>query len=335
MQTTRLILIEGLSCSGKSTMAHYLSRQLTKQGIPHTWWYEENKGHPLYSFHDPASMQQVIDTLATGDHDRVIAVVLELWQQLVESLQASENIAILDGSLFGHLTWTLFPFDIPLTEIQAYLTQVERLIRPLNPCLIYLYQDDLATSFRRRCQRRNIKEEDMIRAVTETVYGKRRNLQGFEGMLQYWTDYRYLIDAFFSSMEVAKLSLENSAGDWLKYQQQVLQFLGLSLLPELSLSGENLDHFVGTYTFMDGDIRRYCAIWREQGYLFLDGVPSLWPNNRLIPLSQQVFAVDSFPVKVHFEDNACGNVSRMVMTGPEMLFCSVNYVFVREQEQIL
>lgn len=131
------------------------------------------------------------------------------------------------------------------------------------------------------------------------------------------------------------LSLENSAGDWLKYQQQVLQFLHLPLLPELSLPDEGLDHFVGTYSFIDGETKRYCVVSQNQEYLLLDGVPSLWPHNRLIPLAQQTFAVDSFPVEVHFEDDICGNVCRMIMTGPEMFFCSVNYVFVREQEQRL
>ncbi len=204
MRTTQLILIEGLSGSGKSTMAHYLSRQLTLHKIEHTWEYEENKWHPLYPFHDMPSMQQVLDTLAMENYHLIIDTALELWQQFAEAVQTSEKIVILDGCLFGYLTWTMFPFDISIAAIQTYLAQVEQILHPLNPYLIYLYQNDLAHAIRRKSQRREIEEEPLIRQAVESLYGKCRNLQGFDGMISYWTEYRHLIDTIFSTIRWAK-----------------------------------------------------------------------------------------------------------------------------------
>lgn len=328
MKATKLILIEGISGSGKSTMAHYLSRQFDQHGIKHTWWYEEDKWHPLYPFHDAVSMQQLLDTLATDKRGLAIDGALELWQQLANSLQSSDNIVVLDSCLFGYLTWTLFAFDVPLAEIQAYLTQVEQIISPLNPCLIYLYQQDIANACRKKCQRRGIEEENIIRQATESSYGKSRNLQGFDGMVSYWTDYRHLTDTNFSEIVFAKLSIENSAGEWLNYQQRVLDFLDLSPLPELSFSIEDIDRFTGTYSFTYDGIKRDCVVRREQEHLLLDGIPYIWPDNRLIPRSHRIFAVDSFPYQVHFDEDAQG-VHSMIMTGPEQLFLSVSNVFIR------
>ncbi len=329
MRTTQLILIEGISGSGKSTMAHYLSRQLTLHGIEHTWWYEEDKWHPLYPFHDAASMQQVLDTLATKNYGLVIDTALKLWQQFADTVQSSESVVILDGCLFGYLTWTMFPLNIPIAEIQAYLERVEQIIHPLNPCLICLYQNDLARATRRKCQRREIEEEVLVRQAIESPYCKQRNLQGSDGMLQYWTEYRHFTDTVFSAVRNAKLSIENSASDWLNYQQQVLNFLDLLAFPELSLPIETLNTITGTYSFTEDGVKHVCVVKRVQDDLFLDGIPHIWPNNRLIALSHLVFAVDSFPYEVRFVEDANETIYQMLMTGPEQLFHSVNRVYMR------
>ena len=330
MRTTQLILIEGLSGSGKSTMAHYISRQLTLHGIEHTWWYEEDKWHPLYPFHDLASMQTVLDTLATENYRFVIDTALELWQRFADSVQASKSLVILDGCFFGYLTWTMFPFDIPIAEIQAYLAQVEQILKPLHPCLIYLHQNDLASAIRRKVQRREIEEEPLIRQAVESAYGKRRVLQGFDGMISYWTEYRRLTDTVFSTLQWAKLSIENSESDWLNYQQQVLHFLDLSALPELSPSEEILDTLTGKYRFVKEDIEHICTVKRVQDHLFLNGIPYIWPHNRLIALSHLVFAVDSFPYEARFVKDTDGTIYEIRLTGPEQLFHSVNCIFQRE-----
>lgn len=329
MRTTHLILIEGLSGSGKSTMAHYLSRQLTLHNIEHTWWYEEDKWHPLYPFHDMSSLQKVLDTLATENYRLIIDAAIELWKRFADSVQASNSLVILDGCLFGYLTWTMFPFDIPIAEIQAYLARVEKILRPLNPYLIYLYQNDLAFAIRRKVQRREIEEEPLVRQAVESAYGKRQNLQGFDGMISYWTEYRRFTDTIFSTLEWAKLSIENSASDWLNYQQQVLHFLDVSALPELSLSTEILDTFTGTYSCVEDDVKYVCTVKRVQDHLFLNGIPYIWPTNRLIAILPLIFEVDSFPYKVQFIEDANGAIYQMFMTGPDQLFHSVDCVFTR------
>ena len=150
-------------------------------------------------------------------------------------------------------------------------------------------------------------------------------------MISYWTEYRRFTDTIFSALQWAKLSIENSANHWLTYQQQVLDFLELSTLPELSLPAETLDALTGTYSLMEDDIKHVCTVKRVQDHLFLDGIPHIiWPHNKLIALSHLVFAVDSFPCKVRFVEDAHGTISQMHLTGPEQLFHSVNHLFQRE-----
>jgi hypothetical protein len=102
-------------------------------------------------------------------------------------VQSSNEIVIVDSCLFGYLTWTLFPYGVPNPIIKEYVKAVERIIAPLHPFLIYLYQTDLGAALAKICNRRGVeKEHNFVRAATQSIYGKSKGLVGFAGMVAYW-----------------------------------------------------------------------------------------------------------------------------------------------------
>ena len=107
MRSTRLILIEGIPGSGKSTTGQFLTARLAEQAVDVRWWYEEMKGHPLYIFDDEASMDAVVRDLFAGRFARVVEATLERWNQFAEWLCAFDGIVVLDSTFLGHITWTL------------------------------------------------------------------------------------------------------------------------------------------------------------------------------------------------------------------------------------
>lgn len=328
MQRTQLILIEGISGSGKSTLAQFLAHALTRSGIACRWWYEEEKGHPLYVFHDRASLQHTIDDLSAGRYHAVIDAALEKWKEFIQELQSSESVVILDGCLFGYLTWSLFPLDIPTVEIQRYLSQVEHIIHPTHPCLIYLYQQDVAHALERICKRRgNETRAWLMTQATQSSYGRRRELQGFGGMVTYWKDFRALIDAAFTRFNDSKLSLENSAGDWKTYERTILDFLDLPMEEDVAAVFPSFqEQLVGTYHFKEGS----CRVLLEKDQLMVDGIPLIWQRTKLIPRTRNVFAVESLPFQITFEEDTHGNITGMRATGPELLHGMVDHLFIRK-----
>lgn len=330
----RLILIEGIPGSGKSTLAHFLLRRYAEQGIATRWWYEEEAGHPLYLFHDAASLHRILEDLAAGNHQRVIDAVLERWQALSREIQASETVVILDSCLFGYLTWTLFPFDVPVEAITAYLAQVEQIVRATNPRLIYLYQDDVGAALRRICRRRGgDTERQFIRKATESVYGKRHGLRGFDGMVAFWRRYRAITDGAFARIRFPKLAIENAAGDWLAYQRAALQFLDLPTAHVSEAVTHDLGRFVGDYRSHGGDAEVACRVRMANDALLIDDLPFVWPGNRLIPISVNRFAVESFPLTVQFEEDRTGAIEGMVLTGAALLSGTIDYRFVRHRDE--
>lgn len=327
-----LILIEGMPGSGKSTLAHFLTRRYTEQGIASRWWYEEEAGHPLYLFQDAASLQRVLDELAAGNHQRIVDAVLEKWRTLSRDIQASGTIVILDSCLFGYLTWTLFPFDVPEAAIMDYLTQVEQIIRATNARLIYLYQDDVGATLRRICRRRGgDTEQRFIRKATESVYGKRHGLRGFDGLVAFWRRYRAFTDGAFARIRFPKLAIENAAGDWLAYQSAALRFLDLPTAHVSEAIAQELQWFVGDYRGHDGDAAVVCRIRIANDALLIDDLPFVWPGNRLIPIAVNRFAVESFPITVEFEEDETGAIAGMVVTGATLLAGAIDHRFVRHR----
>lgn len=336
MQNTKLLLIEGIPGSGKSTLAQFLARTLTRQGTAYRWWYEEEKAHPLYVFHDLASLQETVQALNDGRYREVVEAALEKWRMFAAQLQSSETVGILDGCLFGYLTWSLFPLDIPVAEIQDYLAQVEQIIRPLQPCVIYLYQQDVGQALAKICERRgNGTQNRFIAQAVQSAYGKRRDLQGFAGMVTYWQDFRIAIEEALSALAIAKLTIENSSGDRAVYERAVLEFLHISdrkAEKGAVISSSCLRRFSGIY-FCEEDDQQACRVLLEDASLVVDGIPLVWPKTRLIPYSDNIFAVESLPFMVTFEEDASGNVSGMRITGPELLAGKVERLFVRVREQ--
>lgn len=333
LRNTKLILIEGIPGSGKSTLAQFIAQAFAHQNIACQWWYEEEKDHPLYVFHDQASLQRTIDDLSSGRYCEVIAAALEKWKAFVQKLQSSDKVVILDGCLFGYLTWSLFPLDIPVEEIRAYLSQIKQIILPIRPCLIYLYQQDTAQALEKICERRGDETQSrFIAQATLSAYGQNRGLQGFDGMVTFWKDFRILVEATFSRLDISKLALENSAGDWQAYEQNVLDFLNLPAQEEAHVPLASLERFAGIYHFENSEGQQSCLVQIENDHLIIDGMPQVWRRTRLIPWSRDVFAIASLPFQIIFEEDTNGTITSMRASGPELLFGDVDRLFVRETD---
>jgi thymidylate kinase len=333
VRTTRLILLEGIPGSGKSTMGQFLAQELHALGISHRWWYEEKQAHPLYVFQDPASLQQALDDLAGSKSHQVVKAALDKWRALAASIASDDAIVLLDSCLLGYLTWTLFAFDVPSAEIQAYLDQVERILRSLSPCLIYLYQADLAHALQRIAERRGGQtRERLIRNATQSPFGQRLGLQGFDGMVAYWAAYRQLADAACQATGYATLAIETGVGDWPAYQQQARAFLELSPLVRAAIPPTDLRQCVGTYIQRDasGAVRCAVTVRLEDDRLVIDGMPQVWPHTGLTAIAANTFAIDSFPWTVVFATDRAGAVDQMMVSGPALLFGAAPGLLAKE-----
>ena len=301
-------MVEGIPGAGKSSTCQLLRRSLTAAGRPAVWWHEEQRGHPVYVFTDRESLQATLTDLGAGQSAAVLSRALDRWRAFVEDAARRDEVVLIDSCLYGYLTWTLFWYDVPVEEIFRYVAAVEEIVRPLDPHLIYLRQEDVSQTMAAVTDARGNGHRDLyVKRAEDSPHGKRRGLRGFDGLVAYWEGYRAVTAELFARSALDRLELSSAIG-WPARRQRLLSFSGLAETPPL---GVNLSRFAGSY---DGTEVRL-----EEDDLFAYDLPDRWHRLRLVPLGGTAFDVESLPHRVDFEVDAAGRVTALRVTGPPML----------------
>lgn len=213
----KLIFVDGIMGSGKSTTATFVANCLEQKSISARVIGEGDEGHPI-QMKDPEEYESIQGWMAER---------LMKWAALKASILQSGEVFVLDGQLFHECVDALFYFDVPEMEIKTFVSQVMDVIQAVNPALIYLYQGDVRAALRRTCDERGAWWENwqIDWKVHNRPYGQARGLKGFEGFVQLYINYRQMTDRLFDGLDIEKLAIESGAGDWVGYNKKIKNFL--------------------------------------------------------------------------------------------------------------
>jgi thymidylate kinase len=219
---TKLIVVDGLSGSGKTTTCRWLEQQLHQHHLATRAFYEADVPHPLHwwnywdgSHHHAPDFDQVSSAI-------YMETSIEKWNQFIEHISISEDIVIIEGVLYCLAVWFFLQGDTAPQHIAAYIQRVEAIMTPIAPLLIYLRQDHIAEHMRKVWNSRgNAFEHELIVNMERTRYFQRRHLRGFDGVIALWKDTQALTDDLFSKHQIRKLAIEVTQGDWESYYEQI------------------------------------------------------------------------------------------------------------------
>src|SRR2546423_2165965 len=220
---TRLVIVEGIMGSGKSTTARCIATRLDGAGRPAQPVTETSSPHPVRATDGLAHWYQPwLDITPSGIAEGSLAT----WQTFVAAAQSAATAHVLDGQLFhGDLT-TLFLMDAGSAAIVKYILAVEETVRPLRPLLVYFYQDDVSRAIRAIATERG---EEWVKYQVNwklrAPYSRRLGLEGLDGLIVLYRDYRALTDELYARLGLAKLAIENSPRAWPAYCQRIMQEL--------------------------------------------------------------------------------------------------------------
>ena len=255
----KLILVEGLTGSGKSIMAQFISRQLLLSGYPSEWFHEAALDHPL-------SVDDV------DDMEVYKSAVLKTWRSFVERALAENKIVVFEACYFNNCLETLFLHTEPLSKIMDFALNLQEIIKPLNPCLIYLVQPDtrkaLAVNFSNRGEGfKNF----VIDFSVNTPVSQRNNWLGEEGMFTFWEQFVNMTHQAFENLSIKKLRIDNSLRNYPFYENQVLEFLGLTYQAGLQPNKSLLTEICGEYLPVSGHKRDVCFRVFKEGQNLMAG----------------------------------------------------------------
>jgi len=285
MLNTKLILVDGITGSGKSTTAHYIARQLEKNGIKVKWFHEKEKNHPLHN---------QIET--KNDEEYLNEILKSFYKQLtefVDMIANDEAVYIIESFLFQDIVVPFLSNASSKKDIHDFYGQYHAIIAKLNPVLIHYYQQNTEASLKKTW---NDRGGDLMKNMyieqTETLYHKyckSRNIKGEYATISFWNEVVLVSKELYETFNCRKIQIENSAHDWDNYRKQVLDFLGIKQVEE-KIFDESYEEYCGFYL---GRIKihikdnRLCADW-------------FWPDSKLLQLAPDEFEFEGWPIVIKF-----------------------------------
>jgi hypothetical protein len=218
-----LIIVEGIVGSGKSQTTQRLTNFLRRQGERVLSFNEAAWPHPTRIITDLRNPLAPWRELTAAE---LASRSLRKWRRFVAEQETEPGLAILDGQLFhGDLT-TLFMMEMAATEIAAYVAEVEKIIRPLNPLLIYLDIGSVDHSLPRTFAERGDQwQRRQLDWKLNSPYCRQRNYSGLAGYIRFYRDYRALCRELLGRFAGEKLVVAVRPAAWPENLARIEKFV--------------------------------------------------------------------------------------------------------------
>lgn len=227
---SRLLIVEGLPCSGKSSVARFLAETLQQAGKTVCFVDEGTGNHPAdYEHHaladgqiiplsqvSPAELpallpRKIYDGLPWGTE---APLMLDKWRQFVREAEP-ETVYVFNCVLLQNpMCETMMRFNLPEEASAAHIRQIAEIIRPLAPLVIYLHNDDVARSVQQSAGERPGWLEAVIAYHAGGGYGRSVGAAGFDGYIACLAERQRREERILASLPLRHLTLVNPQRDW-------------------------------------------------------------------------------------------------------------------------
>lgn len=227
---TRLYIVEGLPCSGKSSTAQFIADTLTAHGQTVRYIDEGTGDHPAdYEFHAfvngrviPLSKipPEELDTyLPHKIYDGLpwtaeAPLMLNKWRQFVQEADA-DTVYIFNCVLLQNpMCETMIRFNMAERESAAHIRALAGIIAPMEPTIVYLHNDDIEESVRRTAAERPGWLDAVIPYHVGGGYGESIGASGFDGYIACLRERQLREERILRSLPVNAITLDNPQRDW-------------------------------------------------------------------------------------------------------------------------
>ena len=214
----RILLVEGLFGSGKTTTAERLARRLLAAGVPARAYHEFAPDHPV-----PVDPDRIEDVIRAPD---LVARLEADWQRA--ELDGPE-VPILESRIFQ--VAAMFPLlaDLPLPEIHALVQRLHARLADLDPVLIFFDHTDPAAAFAEvvRDPGRDAWLAWVSALASRLPWLEHRGLRGVDGWTRFVLHWAEVLQDLHAAAPCRKLRALDARRDQAAADRLVDGFLGI------------------------------------------------------------------------------------------------------------
>lgn len=259
----RVLLIEGYPGCGKSTTAQWLNRQR----------------HAMRPTRPGRSTSPTVS-------DR-----LGRWRSLAVAGRSSDTVHVLESAWLQVPLFVMLRQDLDPGVIRQFIDKTTDAMSAAAPVLIYLSQPDPEAGMRALMQRRGMSWGlGHVARSDGTRFCANRRRSGVDGLMHYWSEHNRLAEAIVRAARIPTIVLSAGDGDWPVRRAAILRFLEIDGDVQLPSVPERAERLVGAYRHGASGF----TVTLDGHELVVDRL--LWPRNRLLPVSPDVYEMESWPV---------------------------------------
>jgi hypothetical protein len=216
----RLILIEGMIGSGKTTTALWVGDWLARQGESARVFREGAADHPIRTRAEDrlraAAGQQLPGSAADAGAERSPrAYADDQWRRLAERCLRDRQTIILESSFLQNSVMPAFIDGAPGRTVDEAFTRIVRQAAPAGPLLVYLRPADIGAAIARVHRVRGEPWSSRnVAFVENSPWARRRNLQGQDAVVKLYQAWEPVAARLYSRYPFPKIMVTDPQCDW-------------------------------------------------------------------------------------------------------------------------
>jgi thymidylate kinase len=218
MINTKLILIEGVPCSGKSTTAMKLKRMVSARGIECQCFLEWAPNNPIF-IGNMESLPEIIATTKSRAQN-----ILRNWKDFTAKARQRSTVSIIESRFWQTDAMYLYLSGHSENEAIERVRRIVSIISKLNPVLIYLAPQDIGKIIAQVTESKNQEwrkagKEGSWQQWGNKVYEQQswftsRSLKGEDAIVRFFYEWASISNKLYEEVPFRKIKLVDPQSDW-------------------------------------------------------------------------------------------------------------------------